>query len=150
MTVGIIVQTRTGSSRLPSKVMMKADEDSIMLDYVINQLNHSKLHDKLVIATTVLEQDNVIFDHVTNRNIECFRGSLIDKIDRWLQAALKYKIDYFVNIDGDDLFCEPVFSILHSLQFLAPRDLFLKRKYWIIVNSNLKPEGTCLRSRSDS
>ena len=27
MTVGIIIQTRTGSSRLPSKVMMKADED---------------------------------------------------------------------------------------------------------------------------
>ena len=49
MTVGIIVQTRTGSSRLPSKVMMKADEDSIMLDYVINQLNYSKLHDELVI-----------------------------------------------------------------------------------------------------
>jgi len=27
MTVGIIVQTRTGSSRLPAKVMMKADDE---------------------------------------------------------------------------------------------------------------------------
>ena len=87
MTVGIIIQTRTGSSRLPSKVMMKADEDSIMLDYVINQLNHSKLHDKLVIATTVLEQDNVIFDHVTNRNIECFRGDEKNVLDRHYQCA---------------------------------------------------------------
>jgi len=26
MTVGIIVQARTGSSRLPAKVMMKADD----------------------------------------------------------------------------------------------------------------------------
>ena len=38
MTVGIIVQTRTGSSRLPAKVMMKADDEFLMIDYVINQL----------------------------------------------------------------------------------------------------------------
>ncbi len=38
MTVGIIVQARTGSSRLPAKVMMKADDESLMIDYVINQL----------------------------------------------------------------------------------------------------------------
>ena len=74
MTVGIIVQTRTGSSRLPAKVMMKADDKSLMIDYVINQLKHSKLHDKIVVATTDLKQDDVIFDHVTNRNVSCFRG----------------------------------------------------------------------------
>ena len=51
MTVGIIVQSRTGSSRLPAKVMMKADDKSLMIDYVINQLKHSKLHDDIVKAT---------------------------------------------------------------------------------------------------
>ena len=49
MTVGIIVQTRTGSTRLPGKVMMKADDKLLMVDYVINQLKHSTLHDEIVI-----------------------------------------------------------------------------------------------------
>ena len=63
MTVGIIVQTRTGSTRLPGKVMMKADDKLLMIDYVINQLKHSKLHDEIVVANTNLEQDDVIFDY---------------------------------------------------------------------------------------
>ena len=61
MTVGIIVQTRTGSTRLPGKVMMKADDKLLMVDYVINQLKHSKIHDEIVIATTDLKQDDVMF-----------------------------------------------------------------------------------------
>ena len=118
MTVGIIIQTRTGSSRLPSKVMMKADEDSIMLDYVINQLNHSKLHDKLVIATTVLEQDNVIFDHVTNRNIECFRGDEKNVLERHYQCAKKYSLSTIVRIPSDKPLIDPtiVDSMIQEFQ----------------------------------
>ena len=74
MTVGIIIQTRTGSTRLPAKVMMRADDEFLMIDYIINQLQHSKLSNKMVIATTDLDQDDVIYEHVTNRNIPCFRG----------------------------------------------------------------------------
>ena len=107
MTVGIIVQTRTGSSRLPSKVMMKADEDSIMLDYVINQLNYSKLHDELVIATTVLEQDDVIFDHVTNRNIQCFRGDEKNVLERHYECAKKYSFSTIVRIPSDKPLIDP-------------------------------------------
>ena len=107
MTVGIIVQTRTGSSRLPSKVMMKADEDSIMLDYVINQLNYSKLHDKLVIATTDLEQDDVIFEHVTNRNIQCFRGDEKNVLKRHYECAKKYSFSTIVRIPSDKPLIDP-------------------------------------------
>jgi spore coat polysaccharide biosynthesis protein SpsF len=51
-----------GSTRLPGKVLMLLDKKHTTLDYVINQLKHSKLLGKIIIATTNLEEDDVIVD----------------------------------------------------------------------------------------
>ena len=118
MTVGIIVQSRTGSSRLPAKVMMKADDKSLMIDYVINQLKHSKLHDEIVIATTDLKRDDVIFDHVTNRNIPCFRGDEKNVLERHYQCAKKYAFSTIVRIPSDKPLIDPtiVDSVIEKFQ----------------------------------
>ena len=97
MTVGIIVQARTGSSRLPAKVMMKADDKSLMIDYVINQLKYSKLHDDIVIDTTNLQQDDVIFNHANNQNISCFRGDEKNVLERHYECAKKYAFSTIVD-----------------------------------------------------
>ena len=118
MTVGIIVQSRTGSSRLPAKVMMKADDEFLMIDYVINQLNHSKLHDKIVIATTDLKRDDVISDHVTSRNIPCFRGDEKNVLERHYQCAKKYDFSTIVRIPSDKPLIDPtiVDSVIEKFQ----------------------------------
>ena len=118
MTVGIIVQTRTGSSRFPGKVMMKADEENIMLDYVINQLQFSKMHDKLVVATTSLPQDDVIYNHVTNRKISCFRGDEKNVLERHYQCAKKYSFSTIIRIPSDKPLIDPtiVDSIITKFQ----------------------------------
>ncbi len=101
MTIGIIVQTRTGSTRLPAKVMMKADDKLLMIDYVINQLKNSKLCDEIVIATTDLQQDDAVFNHATSRNISCFRGDEKNVLDRHYQCAKKYGFSIIVRIPSD-------------------------------------------------
>ena len=107
MTVGIIVQARTGSSRLPAKVMMKADDKSLMIDYVINQLKYSKLHDDIVIATTNLQQDDVIFNHANNQNISCFRGDEKNVLERHYECAKKYAFSTIVRIPSDKPLIDP-------------------------------------------
>ena len=118
MTVGIIVQSRTGSSRLPAKVMMKADDKSLMIDYVINQLKHSKLHDDIVIATTNLQRDDVIFNHVSNQNILCFRGDEKNVLERHYQCAKKYAFSTIVRIPSDKPLIDPtiVDSVIEKFQ----------------------------------
>ena len=107
MTVGIIIQTRTGSTRLPAKVMMRADDEFLMIDYIINQLQHSKLSNKMVIATTDLDQDNVIYEHVTNRNIPCFRGDEKNVLQRHYECAKKYSFSTIVRIPSDKPLIDP-------------------------------------------
>ena len=146
MTVGIIVQTRTGSTRLPGKVMMKADDKLLMIDYVINQLKHSKLHDEIVVATTNLEQDDVIFDYVTNRNILCFRGDEKNVLERHYQCAKKYAFSTIVRIPSDKPLIDPtiVDSVIEKFQSNSYDYL---SNFFIDVNDNDRfipsyPSGT--------
>ena len=58
--IGCIVQARTGSSRLPKKVLLEIEDKKTVLDFVISQLKNCKNIDKIVIATTDLSEDDVI------------------------------------------------------------------------------------------
>ena len=102
-----IIQARTGSTRLPGKVLMKLDEKNMVLDYVINQLSFSKLIDKMIIATTNLEQDDVIEDIANRLKIQCFRGDSDDVLDRYYQCAKKFEADNILRITSDCPLIDP-------------------------------------------
>ena len=48
-------------------VMMDLDGKSCLLDYVLNQLSYSKLIDKIIVATTKLQEDEIIVNHVQKK-----------------------------------------------------------------------------------
>lgn len=105
--IGCIIQARLGSSRLPGKVMQKIDECDTVLDYVIKQIQASKKIDKILVATTDLEQDDVVCDHLSTKNIECCRGSPENVLDRYYQCAKKFSIDTIVRITADNPLIDP-------------------------------------------
>jgi len=105
--IGCIVQARMGSSRLPNKVMKKIENDFTVLDYVIEQLKSSKNIEKIIVATTTLEEDNIIFDYLFLHKYEVFRGSSEDVLDRFYQCAKKFSIDTIVRITADNPLIDP-------------------------------------------
>ena len=88
--IGCIIQARMGSFRLPKKVMKKIDNDLTVLDYVIEQIKSSKNIEKIIVATTILEEDNIIFDYLYSHKYEVFRGSSDDVLDRFYQCAKNF------------------------------------------------------------
>ena len=87
-----IIQARTGSTRLPDKVLLKVN-GLTMLEYMVKRLKLSKKIDKIVIATSVNKNDEKIARLCDKIGISCFRGSEDDVLDRYYQCSLKYK-DY--------------------------------------------------------
>ena len=55
--IGCIIQARMGSNRLPGKVLKLVDEENNVLDYVINQLKHCKLLEKIVVINLLPVKD---------------------------------------------------------------------------------------------
>jgi len=106
MTKGIFITVRTGSTRLPNKALRTICGKKT-IEFCIERAKKSNKTNKIILCTSAMDEDRVLCEIAKAHHIDFFQGSLEDKLDRWLKAALQYNIDYFVNIDGDDLFCEP-------------------------------------------
>lgn len=106
--IGCIIQARMSSSRLPGKVMMKMDKKNTVLDYVIKQLSSSKSINKIIVATTVSEEDNIIENHIRDLSIDCFRGDKLDVLDRYYQCAKSYSVSTIVRVTSDCPLIDPV------------------------------------------
>jgi spore coat polysaccharide biosynthesis protein SpsF len=122
MVIGCIVQARMGSIRLPGKVLMNVDEKTFVLHSLITQLKNCKFLEKIVIATTNLKDDDKIEKFVTSMNIECFRGSQNDVLDRYYRCAQKFSFSTIVRITADNPLIDPtlvddVIKIFNSNSF---------------------------------
>ncbi|WP_375724546.1 glycosyltransferase family protein [Arcobacter sp. KX21116] len=102
-----IIQSRMGSSRLPGKVMKKID-NKILMEYQLDRVLASKRIDKVVIATSILKQDDVIENFCNDYGIECFRGSENDVLSRYYECAKYYKADIIVRLTADCPLVDPL------------------------------------------
>ena len=147
MKIGIIVQTRMGSSRLPGKVLMKADNDKLMLDYSINQLKHCKKHNKIIIATTDLTRDNQIVEHCEKNNLEFFRGDEKDVLGRHYFCAKKFSLTHIIRIPSDKPLIDPNvveliidFFISNNYDYVANFGVLIKDE--LLTVDSTYPSGT--------
>ena len=95
-----IIQARTGSSRLPGKILLEI-EGKTMLEHMIERVSKSKKLDKIVIATTNEKNDDAIVSLAKKLNVDYFRGSEEDVLERYYVACYQYKADIVVRLTSD-------------------------------------------------
>jgi spore coat polysaccharide biosynthesis protein SpsF len=105
--IGCIIQARLGSKRLQKKVLRLLDEKNTVLDYVLNQTQSSKLLKKIIIATTILDEDIEIVDFAKKHNVDYFQGSSDDVLDRYYKCAKKFSLSKIVRITSDCPLIDP-------------------------------------------
>ena len=117
MTTVIFLTVRVGSTRLPRKALLEINGKPV-IEHLIDRLKLAKLADKIVLCTTVNPEDKVLIEIAKKNKIGSFRGSEEDKIDRYYHAALHFKVDKVMVVDGDDIFCDPHYidSIIQTLK----------------------------------
>lgn len=101
------IHVRTRSSRLQDKPL-KLIAGKRAVEHVIDRIKLVRNADLVVLCTTAKPEDDILEKIALKYSIECFRGSANDVLVRWLGAAEKFHVDYFVEIDGgDDIFTDP-------------------------------------------
>jgi spore coat polysaccharide biosynthesis protein SpsF len=101
-----IVQARTGSTRLPGKVM-KQVAGATLLERMVERVRAARQLDEVVIATTTDAADGAIQALCDRRGWLCHAGHPSDLLDRHVAAARLHRADAVVKIPSDCPLIDP-------------------------------------------
>lgn len=104
--LGIIIQARMGSSRLPGKTLKNLNGKPLLW-HVYNRCKASKYADIVVIATTTDKSDDQIEKFCKRYKIPYFRGGVDHVLSRYYEVAKKYKIDVIARVTADCPLVDP-------------------------------------------
>ncbi|MDC0928135.1 glycosyltransferase family protein [Nitrosopumilus sp.] len=132
-----IVQARIGSSRLPGKTMKIITEHKRIIDFVVGQLQSSKLIEKIIIAIPDLIEDDLTYHHLVSKNISVFRGSAKNVLDRYYQCAKITSSSIIVRVTADCPLIDP--EIIDNVI-----QKFIENKFDYVANTHPRtfPYGT--------
>lgn len=95
-----IVQARMGSTRLPGKILLDL-EGKYVLQHVIDRLNNTKGINKIIVATTVNSEDDVIVEYCKSNNILFYRGSSQNVLERFYMCANHFNCKHIMRVTSD-------------------------------------------------
>jgi len=104
--LGIILQARVGSTRLPGKVL-KPLAGKPMIQWIIERLRVCRYPDLLVLATSTSAQEEPLVELAKRLGVSVFRGSEEDVLDRYYQCSRAHQIDDIIRATGDNPFVDP-------------------------------------------
>lgn len=102
--IGLFITARVSSSRMPKKMLLPI-EGKPALWYLIKRMDKALKPDIKIICTTEANEDNEIEKLSKENGWQYFRGDKEDVLKRYLKASSFFGLEFFVNVDGDDLFC---------------------------------------------
>lgn len=106
MNDGIIIQARTGSTRLHNKILLPFYGEERIIDILIANIRRACPDKKIVLATTVRPQDDVLAQVAAEAGILCYRGSEDNVLERFIEAARTFGIERLIRVCSDNPFLQ--------------------------------------------
>jgi spore coat polysaccharide biosynthesis protein SpsF len=121
----LITQARTGSTRLPNKILKNINGKSL-LEIHLERLKKSKLVSEIIVATTKKSEDRVVCDIAKKLDVSFYCGSEDDVLDRFYQAVKNRKTNWIVRVTSDCPLIDPIliddiieFTILKDIDYCS-------------------------------
>jgi spore coat polysaccharide biosynthesis protein SpsF len=102
----VVVQARTGSSRLPGKVLLPV-AGAPLLVRMLERVLAARTRFELLVATTDRSEDDLLVQLVRRLGIRVFRGHPTDLLGRHYHAALAARAEVVVKIPSDCPLIDP-------------------------------------------
>lgn len=104
--LGIIIQARLGSTRLPRKVLKPFIDNKGILQIIIEKIQSGFNDIPIVVATSDNEIDFEIVKLCKTLGVNYHRGSENDVLNRFIETAKKFNLNKIVRICADNPFID--------------------------------------------
>jgi len=118
-----VVQARTGSSRLPGKVLKPLGRATV-LECLLERLDRARLRGTIVVATTTDPADEEIARLCRRAGVRCYRGHPTDLLDRHYRVALAHGAQHVVKIPSDCPLIDPAIVDRVLQEYLADPEAY--------------------------
>ena len=117
-----VITARMGSTRLPDKCLMKVWRSVSILEMLIRRMRRSKRVSHLVLATTLKEEDLALVREGKRLDLEVFRGSENNLVERFNQLldSRQESYDYVLRITADNPMTDP--ALLDEMAELVDKE----------------------------
>lgn len=102
----LVTQARTGSTRLPGKVLKEVNGKSL-LQIHLDRISKSSRIDDIVVATTINHEDIIIYNNAIKWGYRSSKGSEENVLDRFYQAVKDDNADWIVRVTSDCPLLDP-------------------------------------------
>ncbi len=107
MKEGIIIQARSGSTRLPRKILLPFYREEPLITILINRIKQMCPSKTVVLATTDHSLDDELVQVARATDVPCFRGDEENVLNRFICAAETFGMERFIRVCSDNPFLRP-------------------------------------------
>lgn len=101
-----MLQARIGSTRLPQKMALPFFEDKTILELIITKLQKHFPEIPVILATSALQENDVLEEIAKGLHCLVFRGSENDVLQRFIAAAEVFQFDHIIRVCADNPFLD--------------------------------------------
>ena len=130
---GIIIQARTGSTRLPNKMLLPFYGEKGIFEIILQRLKSSSVSIPIIVATTANKSDQQSVEIAKEYGFDYYTGDEENVLNRFIETAEHFKIDNIIRLCADNPFVD-----LDALSFQI-NSFSNNYDYWCYCTNQLKP-----------
>ena len=115
--IGVIIQARSGSTRLPNKVMLPlpVGSERTIISEIIERVKDVSEISNVIVATSISKVNDDLESYIDSLKVECYRGSENDVLSRFYEIVIKHNFGYVIRLTGDN----PIVDNLLLKEFIS-------------------------------
>lgn len=104
--IGIIFQARTGSKRLPKKMILDFHQSHGLFETLLRRILDYPISLPIILATTINAEDDILVEIAQKNGIQVYRGDENNVLKRFIGAAEENRIDKVIRLCADNPFID--------------------------------------------